>query len=170
MHPSCWFPGLQFECEQVNQVFYQSIRQDTNHGQWYQNWIVVPWDLWRTGVIIVLGLQFSAHTNDTLCKKKKVNLHWTCFFMKTRKVSLYPQTLILTMLFLAINFSKPLKPRSTKRFPSVSHLVLSTVLPPLLIQKKMPNEYSLGAWRVWGAMGIFVHFSAPSWAVDIELQ
>ena len=94
-------------------------------------------------------------------KKKKVDLHWTCFVMKTRKVSLYPQTLILTMLFLAINFSKPLKPRSTKCFPSVSHLVLSTVLPPLLIQTKKCQMNTVWVHGESGVQWVYLSISLP---------
>ena len=81
--------------------------------------------------------------------------------MKTRKVSLYPQTLILTMLFLAINFSKPLKPRSTKCFPSVSHLVLSTVLPPLLIQTKKCQMNTVWVHGESGVQWVYLSISLP---------
>ena len=117
MHPSCWFPGLQFECEQVNQFFYQSIRQDTNHGQWYQNWIVVPWDLWRTGVIIVLGLQFSAHTNDTLCKKKKSRFTLNLFCYENQKSEPLPPNFDSYNAFPGNQLFETLKTKVYQAFP-----------------------------------------------------
>ena len=111
----------------------------------------------------VLRPQFSAHTNDILCKKKVVTLN--LFFDENQKSEplppnfdpynalpgnqLFEKLVLKTKVYQAFPFC----------FPPGS---LDSPASPADSDKKMPNEYCLGAWRVWGAMGIFVPFSSPS--------
>ena len=119
----------------------------------------------------MLGLQFSAHTNDTLCKKKKSKFTLNLFCYENQKSEPLPPNFDSYNAFPGNQLFETLKTKVYQVFPlCFPPGSLDSPASPAYSDKKMPNEYSLGAWRVWGAMGIFVHFSAPSWAVDIELQ